>query len=287
MKLNYFVLCFFVTLFLFSACNNEKAEREKAQTYIVEIEQLIEEGKYNTAKIELDSLHLQYPKLIDIRKRAIALEDTILKRESNRTIQFCDSVLAIKQHEVDSLISFFRFEKNETYQTIGNYVYRLQNTSNPERTFLRTYVDENADFYLVSNYCGSEISHTSVTVTSGEVFAETSEISTENAANHSFNNDGKHWEIVTFKNDESAKVGAFITQFAYQLVRVTLNGSKKHVYQLPDNDKKTIATTYNFWIAMKDVKQLKEEKAKALAKIENVKTRDQKRQPEEMNEKDK
>ncbi|MEI7504111.1 MAG: hypothetical protein WCJ61_12590, partial [Paludibacter sp.] len=186
----------FIVLFSFLfSCNSRKTDEKLADQRLTNIAQLINGNSLNAAKIQIDSINLLFPRLVSKRKIASSYADTIVRRESARTLAYCDSILPIKQHEADSILKNFRFEKNSKYQEIGNYVYKSQITEiNTNHNYLKTYVDENSDFYLISNYCGAKIEHTSVEVSANDLFAHTDTIEISEAANHSFNDAGTHWE---------------------------------------------------------------------------------------------
>lgn len=258
-------------LLVFTGCDSRKAQECDADSRLKIIEQLINDNALNSAKIHIDSIHLLYPKLIEKRRNAATLLDTIVRRESLRTLAYCDSILPIKQLEADSIHSNFRLVKDTVYQKFGNFIHKTQGTeTNATRNYLKAYVDENADFFLVSNYTGTKINYTTVIVSVGELFAQTNSIELTNAANHSFTVDGTNWEIVSFKNELDNGVAAFIAQFKKDRIKVALDGGKKYVYYLSDVDKKAISDTYHLWIVEKDLKQLRLEIKKATTKIQNI-----------------
>jgi hypothetical protein len=266
------IIFLLLVLVLFS-CNSRESQEKDADRRLKHIEQLICENALNAAKIEIDSIHSLYPRLVSKRRIAAAFQDTILRRECARTLAYCDSILPLKQHEADSIQRNFRLEKNEKYQQFGNYVYKTQQTeSNSNRIYLKAYVDENCDFYLISNYSGAKIEQSSVEVSVNDLFAHTDTISSSNAAFHSFNDGGSHWETLTFKNEMEKGVSAFIAQNATMRIKVTLYGKKSYVYYLSDADKKAITETYHLWVVKKDVAQLQKEIVKANRKILRVKT---------------
>ena len=233
---------------------------------------MINNNAFNTAKIEIDSLHQLYPRLVAKRKIAAAFSDTIIRRESARTLAYCDSILPFKIHEADSIQRNFRLEKDTVYQQYGNFIYKTQRTEdNTNRNYLKAYVDENAEFFLMSNYCGAKIEHTSVEVSANELFANTDTLEVSNAANHSFTDAGTRWETLTFKNDAATRVSNFIVQYQSMPIKVKLHGKKTITYFLADSDKKAIAETNNLWVVKKDVAKLQKEIKKAKLKIERIK----------------
>ena len=261
-----------MSLVLIISCDSRHKQEKLADERLKRIEVLINQNSLNAAKIEIDSLHFLYPRLVDKRRIAAAFADTISRRESARNLAYCDSILPNKLHEADSIQKNFRFEKDEKYQDIGNFVYKTQQTeSNSTRTFLKTYVDENADFYLVSNYCGGKIEHTSVEVSVKDLFAHTDTVNISNSAYHSFNDGGSHWETLTFKNNADKGVSAFIAQNFSSRIKITLQGKKSYAYYLADADKKAVLETNHLWIVKKDVVKLQKEIKKAKMIIERIK----------------
>ena len=65
---------------LFTSCDSRKEQEKQADIRLKHIEQLISQNTLNAAKIEIDSIHLLFPKLVEKRKIAAAFEDTIARR---------------------------------------------------------------------------------------------------------------------------------------------------------------------------------------------------------------
>ena len=264
---------FFMLIFtLLISCDSRQKQEKQADIRLKHIEQLIEQNSLNAAKIEIDSIHLLYPRLVNKRRIAAAFQDTIVRRESSRTLAYCDSILPKKLHESDSIQKNFRFEKDKIYQETGNFIYKTQQTeSNSNRIYLKAYVDENANLFLISNYCGGKLEHTTVEVIANELFAHTDTIDTSDPNYHSFTDGGLRWEVVTFKNEAGKDVASFVAQSQSRQIKVILHGKRNYVYFLADSDKKAITETYHLWIVKKDVVKLQYEIKKATAKIEKIK----------------
>jgi len=270
----YFYLILIGAITIFISCNSRNKLEKEADQHLQEIEQLIQQNELNAAKITIDSFHTKYPRLVAKRRIAEAYKDTITRRECRRTIAYCDSLLPIKEREADSLLQYFRLGKNPKYQEIGNYIYKTQSTeANANRTYLKAYVDENADYYLISQYIGPKIEHSSVEVSNGQVFAHTDTIDTSSPFYLSFSDETGRWEIVTFKNETENGVSAFISQYINEPLKVTLHGRKNYSYFLQNADKKAIMETYHLWIVKKDINRLKKEIQKAQLKIEQINKR--------------
>lgn len=271
MNNKFIVIVLSILVIALVACDSRKKQEEKADLQLKQIEQLIQQNALNAAKIQIDSFHLQFPRLVSKRRLAAAFEDTIIRRESARTLAYCDSILPIKTKEVDSIQKSFVFEKNEKYQELGNFIYKTQRVEqNTNRSYLRAYVDENANIYLESTYTGSKIEHYKVIVSAADMQATTDSVAINNGANHSFVDGGQRWETVTFKNKAENGVVAFIAQFSGSPLKVTLLGEKSASYLLLENDKKAIAETYHLWVVKRDVAKLQNEIIKAKVKIERI-----------------
>ena len=192
---------YIVILFLLCACGENKNERDAADK-LSEIEQLVVAEKYNAAKIALDSFHINFPEMISLRRKAIVLEDTLSMRQNRRIIAFCDSMLTFNQHKLDSLRTLFRFQKDEKYQVIGNYIYKNQGQNINMGSSFWTYIDQNNDFYIVKNFFGGlpKNSAISLTVSLGDIYATTDTILENSSARYKFETDGKTVETLTLKN---------------------------------------------------------------------------------------
>lgn len=268
------ITCILICSVILSSCNSKEKQEKQADERLKHIEQLISENNYSTAKFEIDSIHILFPRLVSKRKIAAAYQDTIIRRESSRTLAYSDSILPIKQHEFDSIQRDFRFEKNDKYQEFGNYVYKSQITEqNAGRNYLKCYVDENADLYLISNVSGSRIEHNAVQLTANEISIQTDTTNTSKANFHNFSDAGMYWESLTLKNEAESGLTAFITENQKERIKVILTGKKQISYYLSEQDKKAIAATYRFWVLKKDLKQLQKEIEKATIRIGNIKLR--------------
>ena len=82
------VFLFILIFTLFISCNSRQKQEKQADIRLKQIEQLIKKELFNTAKIEIDSFHLLFPRLVNKRRIAAALEDTINRRESSRTLAY-------------------------------------------------------------------------------------------------------------------------------------------------------------------------------------------------------
>ncbi|MDO9152148.1 MAG: hypothetical protein Q7U47_00280 [Paludibacter sp.] len=269
---NFFILLILITLTIFIAgCNSKKKEELRAQNKLLVIANLIDKNALNDAKIKIDSFHLNFPKLVEKRRIAAALEDTINRRECSRTILYCDSLHPIKKHEFDSIVKNFRFEKDSAYQQYGNYVHKFQITEqNSKRNYLKCIVNENAGLQLISNYSGTKIGHKWIEVRNGDVYATTDTTNNSKSHEHYYNIGVDNFERVIFENESAVAVVEFIYNNRTSRIKVMLGGKKSLVYFLESIDAKSIADSYHLWIVKKDILQLEKEIQKATHKIQKI-----------------
>lgn len=268
-------MLFGLVILVFYACNTRAKEEKLADKNLNRIESLIKNESYNDAKKAIDSIHILFPRLVNKRKIASALKDTIIRRQSSRNLLYCEKILPQRQHELDSLAKKFKFEKDENYQEIGNYIYKTQITElNTYRNYLKSYVDEKATIHLVSYFTGLKINHKAIKVEANELNIVSDTTNTSNSVFHSFSDGGLYWESLSLKKTEALKLVVFITRNYKSKIKITLIGNKKKSsYILSEQDKKAIYETYQFWMVKKDVVQLEKEILKAKIKTENIKLR--------------
>lgn len=271
-KISYIVVIVVVTFF--NSCSSRAREEKEADAQLAQIQQLIAESKYDAALSKIDTLHKLFPRLVSKRKIAVAYKDTIVRRESSKVLAFSDSILPIKVQKLDSIVKNFKYEKDEKYQEYGNYVYKSQITEqNTSRNYLKCFVDDNVDIYLISNVFGTRLNHIGLKVSVNELFVQTDTTQKSNGNFHSFTEEGNYWESLTFKNETDGGVTSFITQHKSERVKVNLLCNRNITYYLSDQDKKAIASTYELWILKRDLKKLQNDIRISTIKIGQIKLR--------------
>ena len=157
---------------LLASCGQEE---KKASDLLMRAEQSYSSANYNEAKMQIDSIRNLYPKVFDVRKKAIRLKQQVELKEQQISLEYLDSMMTIKKILLDSMKVAFVLEKDTAYQEIGNYFYPPQVVEkNIGRTFLRACVSERGEMSITSIYCaGGSLNHTSVKVSSKDAFAQT------------------------------------------------------------------------------------------------------------------
>lgn len=157
---------------LLASCSQEE---KKASDLLIRAEQSYSSANYNEAKMQIDSIRNLYPKVFDVRKKAIRLKQQVELKEQQISLEYLDSMMTVKKILLDSMKVAFVLEKDTAYQEIGNYFYPTQIVEkNIGRTFLRACVSERGEMSITSIYCaGGSLNHTSVKVSSKDAFAQT------------------------------------------------------------------------------------------------------------------
>jgi len=256
MILKKIALLIFTSTLILAACNSREQDERQADLRLQKVQALIAENKLNEAKSEIDSIHFLFQRLVSKRKMAVALQDTIILRESYRTESYCNKLLPELESAYNKLSKNFVLQKNEKYEEIGKYVYKSQlGEQNTGRNYLKYEVDENGDLFLTSMYCGSKINHFAVTVETAVMRATTDTSNKNNGVFHAFNVGDNYFEQLTFKNEADNGIGNFIKANKNLTLKVTLTGSRKISYVLNATDKEAISETIVFAQAQKLLKK--------------------------------
>ncbi len=235
-------------------------EADAAHARIEHARTLIEEGRLESAKTELDSVHLLYRQQVDARREAKALEDTISILEAQRTAAYADSMLQVLLPQVDPLLKRFRYDKDERYEDNGQYVSRLlQTTSNTERCFLQAYVGDNRVTRVKSYYFGpKQLCQTSIELCA----VADDQCNHWQGAEHHFETDGFH-SILSIENETAIEILAFIADNQSARLRVRLHGTdlsgkktEPYTYFLSKNDKDALVETLQLAILFHDINRL-------------------------------
>lgn len=271
----YKYLCALGLSVLLVACTNGKKQDSEIDTKINNVSQLIAQNNLEEAKAEIDSIHKHFPRKIDKRRIAAALSDTITLIESRATLTLAENKIPMLIARADSLRKNFRYEKEEKYQDFGNFVYKTQITEqNIARNYLKCFIDEHSNIFLVSNITGQRLRQAIIKLTIGELFVVTDTTNNRKGIFHSFTDEGQYWETITFKNDEIISLAAFVEQNIKEKINVEVRGSKTFRYQLAEGDKKAIAETFRLWNTMREIKILEFEVEKANARTLKIMQRE-------------
>ncbi len=201
-------------------------------------------GEFNTAKVLVDSIHLQFPRDIETRKQARILMFNIEYQETARNLLYLDSIMPLVQQEWDSLAVDYVL-LDTAYVATKTYQHKAFQQQAPSTT-LQCQITEQGELHVISINAGNAHNHVAVKVSADDVYAHTQEVAVGHVHNHQFSDLGVQWEYVTFDKNAQGEVPGFIALYADKPIKVTLMGSKDYVYYLPKEQAKWIAASVKF-----------------------------------------
>lgn len=251
---------------LLGACGN--SDEKKAQVFLQAAESAWQAGDYNSAKLQIDSVRILYPKAFEARKQGVKLMQKVELDEQRKSLVYLDSLYQAKQKDFEAMKGNYVLEKDTVYQEIGNYFSPSQTVEkNLNRTFLRAQVSEKGEMLLTSIYCGmSPIHHTSVKVSSGDTFAETP----TSADMYETTDLGWKIEKADYPLGKDGGVIGYIVLNKENSIRVEYQGDRTYKTTMTPADKKAIADVYALTQVLSSMEEIRKEQQEANRKIEFI-----------------
>ena len=241
---------------------------KEAQMRLRKAEAALQQENFSEAKLQIDSIKVLYPKAFEARKQGIKLMQQVDLKEQRKTLVYLDSMMQVKQLQLDSIKGNFVLEKDTAYQEIGNWFYPTQVVEkNTGRTFLRGQVSELGEMSLTSIYCaGGALNHTSVKVSVGDTFAETP------ATKDSYTTTdlGRTIEKADYKVGEDGGVAGFIVANADKNIQLTFVGDKTYKTAMQKNDRKAIVELTELARILSGMEEIRKQQKEANLKIQFV-----------------
>ena len=255
-----------LALSLLAGCG-DGGEKE-AQVRLQKAEAALQQDNFSEAKLQIDSIKMLHPKAFEARKQGIKLMQQVDLKEQQKTLVYLDSMMQVKQLQLDSIKGRFVFEKDTAYQDIGNWFYPTQVVEkNVGRSFLRAHVNELGEMSLTSIYCaGGTLNHTSVKVSVGDTFAETP------MAKDSYTTTdlGRTIEKADYKLGEDGGVAGFIVANADKNIQLTFIGDKTYKTAMQKNDRKAIVELTELARILSGMEEIRKQQKEANLKIQFV-----------------
>ena len=255
-----------LVLALMTGCSD--GGEKQAQLHLQKAEQALLLENFSEAKLQIDSIKVLYPKAFEARKQGIKLMQQVDLKEQTKTLAYLDSVLLVKQAQLDSIKGNFVLEKDTAYQDIGNYFYPTQTVEKSlGRSFLRGQVNELGEMSLTSIYCaGGQLHHTSVKVSVGDLFAETP-ISKDSYETTDL---GKTIEKSDYKVGEDGGVVGFIIANQDKNIQLQFIGDKTYRTAMHKNDRKSIVELAELARILSGMEEIRKQQKEANLKIQFV-----------------
>ena len=241
---------------------------KEAQMRLQKAEAALQQENFSEAKLQIDSIKVLYPKAFEARKQGIKLMQQVDLKEQRKTLVYLDSMMQIKQLQLDSIKGNFVLEKDTAYQEIGNWFYPTQVVEkNTGRTFLRGQVNELGEMSLTSIYCaGGSLNHTSVKVSVGDTFAETP----MTKDSYTTTDLGRTIEKADYKLGEDGGVVGFIVANQDKNIQLTFIGDKTYKTAMQKNDRKAIAELTDLARILSGMEEIRKQQKEANLKIQFV-----------------
>ena len=255
-----------LALALLTGCGD--GGEKQAQLHLQKAEQALLLENFSEAKLQIDSIKMLYPKAFEARKQGIKVMQQVDLKEQTKTLAYLDSVMLVKQAQLDSIKGDFVLEKDTAYQDIGNYFYPTQTVEKSlGRSFLRGQVNELGEMSLTSIYCaGGQLHHTSVKVSVGELFAETS-VSKDSYETTDL---GKTIEKSDYKIGEDGGVVGFIIANQDKNIQLHFIGDKTYRTFMDKNDRKAIVKLAELARVLSSMEEIRKQQKEASLKIQFV-----------------
>ena len=241
---------------------------KEAQLRLQKAEAALQQDNFNEAKLQIDSIKILYPKAFEARKQGIKLMQQVDLKEQQKTLVYLDSLMQVKQAQLDSIKGNFVLEKDTAYQEIGNWFYPTQVVEkNVGRSFLRAQVNELGEMSLTSIYCaGGKLNHTSVKVSVGETFAETP----MTKDSYTTTDLGRTIEKADYKLGEDGGVVGFIVTNADKNIQLTFIGDKTWRTAMQKNDRKAFVELTELARILSGMEEIRKQQKEANLKIQFV-----------------
>lgn len=241
---------------------------KKAQENLRKAEAALQAENFNEAKLQIDSIRLLYPKAFEARRQGIQLMQQVDLQEQRKSLVYLDSLMAVKQAQLDSIRGRFVLEKDTAYQEVGNYFYPTQVVEkNIGRSFLRGQVNELGEMSLTSIYCaGGTLHHAAVKVSVGDTFAETQ----PTKDSYETKDLGRTLEKADYKLGEDGGVIAFIVANRDKNIQLQFLGDRTYRTVMSSNDRKAIAELTELARILSSMEQIRKDQKEANLKIQFV-----------------
>lgn len=255
------------SILVLASCGNDI--EQKANEKLSVAQAAFERGDYNEAKLQIDSIKLLYPKAFDVRHKGNRLMEQVELKEQRLSLVYLDSMMQVKQQQVEAIKGKYTLEKDAEYQKVGNYFWPTQTVEkNLHRSYLRFQVNEQGVMTMTSIYCGgSNIHHFAVKVIAPDgSFAETP------ASKDSYETTdlGEKIEKADYKMGADGNVMGFLYMNRDKNIKVEYIGDRKFNTTLSLADRQALAGIYELSQLLSAIEQIKKETEEAKLKIEFV-----------------
>lgn len=246
------------------SCTFSPDNRTLAYSRLNGVRQLVEQGKFNQAKKELDSIHILFPQEVAVRREAQKVSDSIFCLEAYRNMQYADSVKNVLQPKYDALASHFVHRVNIEYPDQSYFIHRTITYTADDQTHISATIYDNSEVLLRSVWVGNDLNHTGLIfkVNDLQQSVQGSLHVTQDLARR---RNSVKIEVLTIDGVQSMSALQFVDLNRSNTIRVVLSGESTASYTLNSNTIEALSDTYQFAILLRDMltaeQQIKRSKA--------------------------
>ena len=260
-----------LSVFLLVSCG--PSPEEKAGEKIEEAVQLRDSGELNVARMKLDTVIDQYGDLTEQVAEAKRLLNEINLTEQKRSQEYLDSMINVKEAELDPLLD--NFIASDEYGSETIYIHRRQRPEvSYHRTFIRAHLDASGDFYISSRYHGTDwLRHNQIRVYNAGESVKSEKISEDSFNNRRFEDGEDKFEIVRYKDGADNGIVDFIASNVEKPLKVEYIGEKHYYIVMEQFDKEAIRDAYETSFVLQELEGLKEEKKRVKEQVRKLERR--------------
>ena len=138
-----------MTLFTVLLFSCEPSDKDKAFGLLNEARTAMQQNRFDDARLLIDSLRHNFPKETECRRAALSFADSLELNNAKFAFARADSALTFKRLELQEMKKQFVLEKDERFQSVGNYVVPAQ-AGNKSRLKFFAQVNEEGTMQIVS-----------------------------------------------------------------------------------------------------------------------------------------
>ncbi len=256
-------IALFISAWGLPSCGSKS---KTAKDYLTVAENAYLTGNYDSAKSNIDSIKIIYPKAFKEIREGFELMQDVRRAENQRNIIFIDSMIDVNIVKLKELQKNFDFVRDKNYQEFGNYIPKLTPLSaTMENINLRSGVSEKGILFLESVLSGKRLHHNKIKVSTPDgAYAETLQV-TSDGLNYTFTTLNKSYEIVRFFGSDENGVAQFIYTFQNQPIKLTYIGKSNLTITLPKSSKTAISQSFEMSSVLYELEELRFEKGKTEA----------------------
>lgn len=261
-------ILFLLVSFVAMGCG--PSQEEQADRKMQEAELLLDSGKFNLARLKLDTLMNEYGNLTEKVADARRLLNDIRVKELERNLAYLDSMIAVKENELEPLMK--NFIRSDDYGTKPILIHRRQRPENSyNRTFIRAHLNPDGEFYISSRYFGDKwIKHNRIKVYHAGESVTSQEVPEDGFNNRRFEDGGNKWEIVNYMDGADNGIINFIAVNVEKPLKVQFIGEGHYYIVMEHFDKEAVRDGYETSFVLQELTGLRKERKKVKEELQSV-----------------